>query len=237
MPRVRAVLLDAMGTLVELEPPAPLLRMALRERLGVQVSAAQAEEAMRAEIAFYRGHHLMGADDAGLRALRLRCAAVVRDSLDPLAGARTDEVQAALLDSLRFRAYADAAAALDALRSAGVRVVAVSNWDLSLRVALAEAGLAGLLDGAVSSAEAGADKPRPAIFERALELAGKVSPDEALHVGDRVEEDVAGARAAGIRAVLLARGGDAPAGVEAIASLAELPALALGPHGPPDRPT
>ena len=226
-----------MGTLVELEPPAPLLRVALRERLGVQVSGAQAEEAMRAEIAFYRAHHLLGADDAGLRALRLRCAAVVRDSLDALAGARADEVLEALLDSLRFRAHADAAPALRALRSAGVRLVAVSNWDVSLGDALAAAGLAGLLDDAVSSAEAGADKPRPAIFERALERAGQVRPGDALHVGDRPEEDVDGARAAGIRAVLLARGGDAPAGVEAIASLAELPALALSPHGPPDRHT
>jgi putative hydrolase of the HAD superfamily len=58
----------------------------------------------------------------------------------------------------------------------------------------------------VSSAVAGARKPDPAIFEPALELAG-CAPEEALHVGDTREEDVAGARAAGIRPLLIDRGG------------------------------
>ena len=46
-----------------------------------------------------------------------------------------------------------------------------------------------------------------------------------MHVGDSVENDVAGARALGIRPVLVARDGAAPEGVEAVGSLAELPAL------------
>ena len=57
---------------------------------------------------------------------------------------------------------------------------------------LERCGLAPLLDGAISSAEAGARKPDPAIFAPALELAG-CEPDEALHVGDTPEEDVDGA--------------------------------------------
>jgi putative hydrolase of the HAD superfamily len=237
MPRVRAVLLDAMGTLVALEPPAPLLRAALRERLGVQIGGAEAEAAMRAEIAFYRAHHLQGADAAGLAALRRRCAEIVRDSLPALARAPVGEVLAAMLAALRFQAQPDAPGALRSLRAAGLSLVAVSNWDVSLPDALAQAGVAALLDGAISSAEVGADKPRPEIFARALALAGGVAAAEALHVGDRVEEDVAGARAAGIRAVLLARDGPAPPGVEAIRSLAELPGVVLEPGGPPDRPT
>ena len=71
---------------------------------------------------------------------------------------------------------------------------------------LERCGLGGLLDGAVSSAVAGARKPDPAIFAPALELAG-CGPDEALHVGDTLEEDVAGARAAGIRPLLIDRTG------------------------------
>ena len=53
---------------------------------------------------------------------------------------------------------------------------------------------------------AGARKPDPAIFAAALELAG-APPDEALHVGDTPEEDVDGARAAGIRPLLIDREG------------------------------
>ena len=58
----------------------------------------------------------------------------------------------------------------------------------------------------VASAELGAAKPERAIFEHALALAG-VGAERAWHVGDDLRDDVEGARAAGIRAVLLARGG------------------------------
>jgi putative hydrolase of the HAD superfamily len=62
------------------------------------------------------------------------------------------------------------------------------------------------------------------VFERALGIAG-VQPEEALHVGDKVDNDVEGARAAGVRAILLQREGEPPAGVEAITSFAELLSL------------
>ena len=62
--------IDALGTLLELVPPAPRLRAGLRERLGVEVSDAEAGRAMKAEIAFYRAHLHRGRDAAGLAALR-----------------------------------------------------------------------------------------------------------------------------------------------------------------------
>lgn len=218
----RAVLLDAMGTLLRLEDPVPRLRAALRDRAGVDVGDAAAGEALRAEIAYYRAHHDEGRDADSLAALRRRCGEVVRaalpggDRLDP------DAVTAALLDALRFAPFPDAAPALDALRRRGARLVVVSNWDVSLHDALEATGLAGRLDGALSSAELGRAKPDPAIFEEALRRAG-VQAGEAVHVGDSLEHDVAGARAAGIRPVLVARdGGPAPAGVAVVRSLAEL---------------
>jgi putative hydrolase of the HAD superfamily len=79
-----------------------------------------------------------------------------------------------------------------------------------------------LLDAVVTSASVGVRKPVVAIFEHALSLAG-AHPDEAVHVGDSVQDDVAGARAAGIEAVLIRRdGGPGPPGVRTIASLATL---------------
>jgi putative hydrolase of the HAD superfamily len=65
-----------------------------------------------------------------------------------------------------------------------------------------------MLDAVVTSAAVGARKPDGPIFARALELAG-CEPDEALHVGDSLVEDGAGARAAGIRALLIDRSGGA----------------------------
>jgi putative hydrolase of the HAD superfamily len=203
----RAVFLDALGTLVELEPPW----ISLRDRLPAEVSDEQLKDAVRAEMAYYREHADEGRDEASLADLRVRCAAVLTERLG--AEITVDE----LVEAIRFEAYPDAIPALRELRDRGRRLVAVSNWDYSLPSVLERCGLGGLLDGAVSSAVAGARKPDPAIFAAALELA-RCGPEQALHVGDTPEEDVAGARAAGIRSLLIDRtgnGGD-------IASLAEI---------------
>jgi putative hydrolase of the HAD superfamily len=218
--RTRAVLIDALGTLVHFEPPAPLLRTELRERLGVEVSAEAATAAIRDEIAYYRAHLHEGRDAASLADLRRRSAEAMRPALG-IDGDLTD----VLLASLRFHAYPDAAPALKTLHARGLAIVVVSNWDHSLHERLAETGLAPLVDAAVASAELGHAKPDRAIFEHALALVGATA-DEALHAGDSLQEDVAGALAAGLRAVLVARGAR-PAGSPApvIGSLAELPAL------------
>ena len=216
--RTRAVLLDALGTLLYFERPAPHLRAALRERLGIEVTADAAEAAMKAEIAYYRAHLHEGRDAASLADLRRRSAEAMRPAL----GVDGDLTEA-LLAALRFRAYPDAAPALRRLRSLGVRLIVVSNWDHSLHERLAETGLAPLVDGAVASAELGHAKPERAIFERALELAG-ASAEATLHAGDSPGEDVEGALAAGLRAVLVARDGPPPASeVPVIGSLVELP--------------
>jgi len=191
-----------MGTLLTFEPPAPRLRAALRARCGVDVGEERAARAIRAEIAYYRAHLHEGSDEAGLAALRHASAEAMRPELgiDADGGALTE----ALLESLRFRALPGVADALRDLRGLGLRLVVVSNWDVSLHERLAETGLAPLVDGAVASAEVGAAKPDPAIFEAALSLAG-VTAAEAVHVGDSPVEDGEGARAAGIRAVLIGR--------------------------------
>jgi putative hydrolase of the HAD superfamily len=218
---IRAVTIDALGTMLELLPPAPRLRDELHAR-GIEVSLEEAGRAMKAEIGFYRAHLWMGRDAEGLAELRRRCADVLRETLGLAA-----DVEDALLAAIRFEPFPDTVPALEALRGAGIRVVAASNWDVSLHEQLAATGLTPLLDGALSSAEVGAPKPDPEIFTRALALAG-ARPEEALHVGDDVEADVGGARAAGLEPVLIDRDGtlEAPPGVRRIASLAELPALA-----------
>jgi putative hydrolase of the HAD superfamily len=201
----RAVLFDAMGTLLRLEDPAPRLRAALLARLGIDVGEERALAAIRAEIAYYRAHLHLGRDARSLAQLRARCAEAMRPALPPPAAqAPGPELTAALLDALEFSAYPDAAPVLRGLRAAGCALVVVSNWDCSLDERLEQTGLAPLVDGTVASAVAGAAKPDPAIFERALELAG-VAAERAWHVGDSEREDVAGARAAGIRPILVAR--------------------------------
>ena len=137
-----------------------------------------------------------------------------------------DHAQArrAMLGALSFEPYPEVAGVLRELRGLGHALVVVSNWDCSLPGWLEGAGLRDLLGEVVSSAAVGAAKPDPAIFTAALERTG-ARPEDAVHVGDSLEKDVAGARAAGIRPVLVCRDGDPPGGVEVIGTLSELPSL------------
>ena len=231
-----ALLIDGMGTLVGLRDPVAGLRRELSAR-GIEVNAAEAGAALGAEIAYYRAHMLSGRDAAGLDARRARCAAVLRDALPARVAARAPSAPGmvdVLLGALRFHAFAEAREALLAARRRGVRIVVVSNWDVSLGEVLEDAGLAPLLDAVITSAAVGAAKPAPEIFGHALAVAG-VAAASAVHVGDSVSEDVAGARACGITPVLVRRAGEdrtrsgspppVPAGVAVISDLAGLDAL------------
>jgi len=204
----KAVFLDALGTLVELEPPW----VGLRRELGDAIPEQRLVAAVRAEMAYYKEHSHEGRDPESLADLRARSAAVLSREL----GAEVDADT--LVAAIRFAPYPDAEPALDGLRSRGMKLVCVSNWDCSLGEVLERCGIAAGLDGAISSAEAGARKPDPAIFAPALRLAG-CSPQEAVHVGDTREEDVDAARAAGIRPLLVDReGGGDIASLEEVAS-------------------
>jgi putative hydrolase of the HAD superfamily len=216
------VLLDALGTLVELQPPGPRLRARLAES-GFDVSEERAAAGFAVEIEYYLAHHLDGADRASLDDLRDRCATVMMEALD-LDGLDHATARRVMLAALEFRPYPDVVPALTALQGDGHRLVIVSNWDCSLPEWLGSLGLLALVDGVVTSADVGAAKPDPRIFRRALELAG-ARPENAVHVGDSVAGDVEGARAVGVRAVLLQRAGEPPAGVDHIRSLVELPSL------------
>ena len=244
MARTRAVLLDALGTLVELAEPAPRLRAALLERAEIDVGPAVAERGFAAEIEYYLANQMRGRDRAGLELLRDDCATAMREAmlarLDELAaeagGDATAErfaihdaldhgtVRAAMLAALEFATFPDVLPALCELRGRGLRLVVVSNWDCSLPEWLDRAGIGALIDGSISSAVVGEAKPAPAVFEAGLRLAG-CDAAEALFVGDSVDNDVRGAQAAGLRAVLVQRVGDPPLGVEAVRSLGELSAI------------
>ena len=217
----RAVLLDSFGTLVAMDPPGPHLRAELARR-GLEVEPVVADAAFRAEIAYYLEHHIEGRDRESLDDLRDRCARVMSEVL----GDPPVDVRGAMLASLRFAPFPDAIPALRALRARGLRAVVASNWDCSLGDVLREARLRGLVDGVVTSAEVGAAKPDRRLFDAALELAG-CDPADAVYVGDSPENDIAGAAAVGMRAILLERHGPqgGPEPLARITSLAQLPSV------------
>jgi putative hydrolase of the HAD superfamily len=103
--------------------------------------------------------------------------------------------------------YDDARALLASLRIRGYRTAVVTNAIYPGEMfapKVNELGLAGYFDAFVSSADVGLSKPNPSPFLKALGEVG-LEPHEAIFVGDTAETDIAGARAAGMRAVLLER--------------------------------
>ena len=92
--------------------------------------------------------------------------------------------------------------AIQALRGRGLRTVVVSNANGTLRMHLDRLGLTAQFDLVLDSADEGVEKPDPRFFEIALERSGATKA-ATIHVGDLYYVDVVGARAAGLRGVLL----------------------------------
>jgi putative hydrolase of the HAD superfamily len=154
----------------------------------------------------------------------------IYDRLPPLAGLDFEDWFARLYRRFGepevWRFDDDVEPALRELRRLGLKIGVISNWDSRLKMISHGLGLTELVDFLVISAEAGVRKPDPRIFGLALEKAG-VRADEAVHVGDLVEDDVDGARRAGLRPVLIDRrkrltAGGFPADVARVTSLEEL---------------
>jgi putative hydrolase of the HAD superfamily len=125
----------------------------------------------------------------------------------------------------RWRPFDDVLPAFERYKAAGLKLGILSNWDGRLSGLLEGLGLSAHLDCVVCSAEVGLHKPDPRIFELACRRLG-VEPGQCVHVGDHVYADVLGARAAGLRAVLICRKGAAPSvPVPVIRSLEKLDRL------------
>jgi HAD superfamily hydrolase (TIGR01549 family) len=100
--------------------------------------------------------------------------------------------------------YPDALPTLDRLRAAGYRLAVVANQPASRHGELVALGVAP--DVMAMSDELGVAKPDPEFFRRVLELMGDPDPALVAYVGDRVDNDVLAAAAAGMRAVWIRRG-------------------------------
>ena len=201
--------MDALGTLVELVPPAPTLAVALA-RAGFPQPDGSVDEAIAAEIAYYRAHMQRGRDAESLAELRRDCARVLAAHL-PEPRPPIPELADLLVSSLVFRVHADAIPMLDALRMARVPVVVLSNWDCSLPGTLEDLGLAHYVELILTSAQIGSQKPEAEAFARAVEHFA-LDADQVLHVGDDAHRDAQGAHSAGLRAVHLDRSGTGPGG-------------------------
>jgi HAD superfamily hydrolase (TIGR01509 family) len=184
------VTVDAYGTLVTLVDPIPTLTAALSER-GVDRDHETVAHGFRAEVAHYTQHSASGHDDAGLATLQQDCARVFLDAV----GADLDAAEFAPVyaGAMHFDVLPGVVTALERLRSLGLSLAVVANWDLTLRRLLDEIALTPYFQAVVHAAR----KPAPEGVLRALaEL--QIDPARALHIGDDEVDELA-ARAAGTR--------------------------------------
>jgi putative hydrolase of the HAD superfamily len=125
-----------------------------------------------------------------------------------------------------FDLYDDALPTLAAIRRHGLTIGLISNGQRDLEEFARHHGL--VVEVAVGSVAHGRTKPHPSIFEVALAGLG-VGPSDAVMVGDSYADDIEGARALGLRAILIDRDDLYPDEPDRIAALSEIPArLGLG---------
>lgn len=223
MRKLRAVLFDAAGTLIETARPVGEVYSERARAQGVALPAARLDDAFQRILA--QAPPLVFADAAPDRIVALETEwwrRLVRGAFlaaDGTARFRDfdgffDGLYAHYADAAAWRARPGALQALESLRNAGLATGVVSNFDGRLPGILAGLGLAERLGVVMLPGEARAAKPDPRIFALALARLG-VPPAAALYVGNDRVRDLEGARAAGLAAI------DATA----LATLADLPAL------------
>ena len=193
MEPIGAVLLDAAGTL--LRPRAPIAdtygRVARAH--GAEVGDDEISGRLRAAM---RRHH----DRRGEPSWRSYWGEVVRETTGCDAPAILDELYELYAHASAWQVAEGAEAFAVAMAAAGIKTAVVSNWDLRLRPLLAELGVMAWVDLIVVSAEEGVEKPDPEIFVRTCTRL-RVAPAHAIVVGDSYDDDVEGARRAGLRAL------------------------------------
>jgi putative hydrolase of the HAD superfamily len=160
------------------------------------------------------------------RTMQIDSAAMADLGIEPMPESFFRRLSELFMLTANWHVFPDVTPALAALRERGLVVGAVSNWVWQLPELLHALQLVSKFDFIAASSRVGFEKPHPEIFRWALEQA-RVEPAEAIHVGDHLDADVAGARGAGIQPVLIDRRdrfapGDVPTGTPLIRSLTEL---------------
>jgi putative hydrolase of the HAD superfamily len=220
--QLTAVLFDVDFTLARPGPElGPEGYVRAGERHGLTLDSARYEDARDAAVADLRRHPELEHDDEIWFRFTER---IVRGM-----GGDADSAYACAVEITRgwerhenFELYDDVPDSLAALRAAGLRIGLVSNSSRDVREFADHHGLD--VDAGISSFHHGRTKPHASIFRAVLDLIG-VEPAEAVMVGDTIADDIEGALALGMRAILLDREGKRPDFEPRIETLSELAPL------------
>jgi len=209
---------------------------AIGKRYGLALDVSrwpEAESAAYATVKRRRAELGVVHDDGAYMAIANAVIGALGGGPSDAVAAGAEAIVAEWVQVENFALYDDVLPCLERLRGAGVRLGLVSNTSRDLDDIVAAFALADYVEVAVASVEIGLAKPSPAIFGAALQRAD-VAAEDAVMVGDSPEDDVRGAVACGMGAVLIDRAGRYDLPLLTIRSLADLPAtLGLSPPAAP----
>ncbi|MFH0914208.1 MAG: HAD family hydrolase [Chloroflexota bacterium] len=210
---IQAVFFDWFNTLARYEPPREKLHSDLLREFGIEISPQKLMPGLLAADKYFF-------TEGGRSSLNQRDPQKEAESYVRYAGIMLSTVgikadKDFLLKLIRrwpqvftgskFVLFEDTLPTLKSLKERGLILGLLTNAAKeAISVCRTTLGLEPYLDVVVTSEEAGADKPHPPIFLKALEKAG-VKASEAMHVGDQYESDIVGARGVGIKPVCLDR--------------------------------
>ncbi|MBX3443664.1 MAG: HAD-IA family hydrolase [Planctomyces sp.] len=206
---IRAVVFDAVGTVIFADPPIHMAYHRVGRKFGSRIAPEDCgrrfrEAFSRASAGRGDGDSLATTEDAEREFWRTLVDEVLPDLADP--DACFDALFQHFAEPAAWGVYADVEDTLAELRRRGLKLGIASNFDRRLHPVLdGRPELRGLELRLISS-EVGWKKPAAPFFEAVVAACG-VRPEEILFIGDDPVNDVQAARAAGMRALLIARGG------------------------------
>lgn len=213
MNQIRVVLFDVNGTLLGYEDPLGFEKRFAQAcaDLGHPVSVDQVRQAFSSLQRAWASRQIQNLRRASSdEQYRQTMVSVYRFLLEELGvpGDRQEKAEA-LYERFIVREgfmplFCDVRDTLQHLRQQGVRLGIVSNFPTHLEQTLRQHSIDSYFDFLVVSSLVGLEKPDPAIFELAIEKAG-VPKEEILYIGNQMDDDIRGAQAVGLKAVLIDR--------------------------------
>lgn len=211
---IKAIFFDWFNTLAYYRPSREELQSQVLKEFGIEVSPQQLIPGIIAADQMYSQENAISplrqrSQEEQAKVLSRYQATVlveagVEVSVEPEMLLRIVNRAQQLMPGMEFVLYDDVLPTMKMLKEQSLIMGLLTNLDRDMKPLCSRLGLDPYLSFIVTSGEVGVDKPHPSIFQAALRQAG-VDASGALHVGDQYQNDVVGARGAGIRPILIDR--------------------------------
>jgi len=207
---IKAVFFDFFNTLAYFDPPREDTYSGIAFTLGVNVTSAVIAAALPEADAYWRSENFKKPvrereQDDKLAVYREYGSRILAGT-----GATSDQALQMLASAFSrgwvFKSFPDAVPALKQVKERKLITGLISNVGQEIDSYCRELGFEPFLDYKVTSFEVGYDKPRPEIFQLALDKAG-IKAGDSIFIGDVYEQDIVGAKGVGMKPILISRNG------------------------------